>query len=356
MAKLKRYAAPNRAAVNLSATLTRDDVTFGDVTRAEFTAGDLALQQLGEILRDSGYRFTTVTPITHTRVNAAAPLWARDLRDIFGWSRPFRQDILPAPMLELMQRAQIIVPSGQGGRSTVRFSTVGDLTLMHSAFPTLADDAVFLGPDTYRFCALIKNVLKNSQNFASLETAAENTAVFRACDLGCGSGAAAIAIAQYHPRAEVIAVDINANALRFTRINAALAKAENIAPCHSNLLKAVAGNFDLIVANPPYLVDPELRTYRHGGDQLGAELSLAMLDAALPRLKRGGTFVLYTGVAMPDGGDDPLLRTVQQRLEKADMRWRYEEIDPDVFGEEVGHGAYRDIERIAAIALSVTRL
>jgi len=31
---------------------------------------------------------------------------------------------------------------------------------------------------------------------------------------------------------------------------------------------------DLIVANPPYLLDDQQRTYRHGGPLLGADLSL----------------------------------------------------------------------------------
>ena len=308
-----------------------------------FSWPDIALLRLGEILRDSGYRFTTVTPATHERVNGAAPLWARNLRDVFGWSRPFRQEILLRPMLELMHNAKVIAADGEGWRSTVRFSTLDDRIFVHSAFPTIADDAVFFGPDTYRFCAFVQRFLQPGSLY-----------VQRACDIGCGSGAAALAIAHTFPAADIYAVDINETALRMTGINAVLATAINVVATHSNLYSDVDGDFDLIVANPPYMVDPKKRAYRHGGEQHGAALSLAIVDAALPRLTPGGTLLLYTGAAVIDG-EDLFQRAVYERLKETGMRWRYDEIDPDVFGEEVGRDGYRDVERIAAIGLTVTR-
>ena len=36
--------------------------------------------------------------------------------------------------------------------------------------------------------------------------------------------------------------------------------------------------------------------------------------------------------------------------------WRYEELDPDVFGEELEVPAYRQVERIAAVLLTLRRL
>jgi hypothetical protein len=52
-----------------------------------------ALVALGHSLQAAGYRFTTVTPATHERVNARlGNAWATDLRGVFGWSRPFPPD------------------------------------------------------------------------------------------------------------------------------------------------------------------------------------------------------------------------------------------------------------------------
>jgi methylase of polypeptide subunit release factors len=98
-------------------------------------------------------------------------------------------------------------------------------------------------------------------------------------------------------------VDINDAALRLARVNAALAGVGNAVPRHSDLLSAAEGAFDLVVANPPYLLDPARRAYRHGGGRLGEGLSLAMLDAAVGRLAPGGTLLLYTGVAVVNGHD-----------------------------------------------------
>ncbi|WP_141119835.1 methyltransferase, partial [Mycobacterium avium] len=77
------------------------------------------------------------------------------------------------------------------------------LLLAHSAFPTEAADAVFFGPDTYRFASVIEESLR--QRFAPIR---------RAVDIGCGSGAGALLVARARPDAEVLAVDINPKALR----------------------------------------------------------------------------------------------------------------------------------------------
>ena len=123
---------------------------------------------------------------------------------------------------------------------------------------------------------------------------------------------------------------------------------------HSDLLTAVPGTFDLIVANPPYLVDPAARAYRHGGGDLGAGLSLAILDAGVERLAPGGTLLLYTGAAIVNG-QDPLRKAAAARLAGTGLRWSYREIDPDVFGEELDSGAYAEADRIAAVVLTVRK-
>ena len=307
-------------------------------------AQDRALLQLGQALRERGYHFITPTPLTHERVNRRPEnALASDLPGVFGWSRPFRHELLPTPLLELMDQARVLQPCAAHWRSTVRLSSLDGQLFLHSAFPTTASDAVFFGPDTYRFASAICCHLNRHTGV-----------IRRVVDIGCGSGAGAILAALARPQAEVLAVDINPEALRLTRINAALAGADNLRALHSDLLGAVDGAFDLILANPPYLVDPGERAYRHGGGPLGAGLSLAILDAALQRLAPGGTLLLYTGVAMHDN-QDPFLAEVRQRLQGSGFGWSYREVDPDVFGEELLGGAYVKCDRIAAVVLEVTR-
>ncbi|WP_376088578.1 iron-containing redox enzyme family protein [Roseomonas sp. CCTCC AB2023176] len=253
---------------------------------------DAALRGLAEAVRDTGYHFVTVTPATHARVNARPGNdRARNLRDVFGWSRPFVPEALPPGILDLMHRAGVVDEAGGGLlRSLVRISSLDGEVMLHSAYPTGAAGAVFFGPDTYRFAQAI-----------GAEMAARTAPVRRAVDVGAGAGPGGIVVAKAHPGAEVWLGDINEDALRLARVNAAVAHATNARAVHSDLLDGVGGEFDLIVSNPPYLLDPARRAYRHGGGALGEGLAVAILDAALGRLARAGTLVLYTGVAIVGG-------------------------------------------------------
>lgn len=308
-------------------------------------AADAALVRLAQAVRETGYSFVTPTPATIARVNARPGAgWATDLRGVFGWSRPFRDGTVPPAVLSLMRDAGVLADHPGGSRSLIRLSTLDGGTFLHSAYPTTAADAVFFGPDTYRFAAAI---------LAHRPAASPHPPVRRAVDVGCGAGPGAILVARAHPAAEVLAVDINDAALRFTRANAVLAGV-SVHAVNSNLLLGVEGAFDLIVANPPYLVDPTERAYRHGGGPLGAGLSLAILDAALDRLAAGGTLLLYTGAAVVNG-TDPFRDAAATRLAGVDAAWSYRELDPDVFGEELDGGAYAGADRIAAILLTVTK-
>ncbi|MFG0408145.1 methyltransferase [Pseudomonas sp. FYR_11] len=312
----------------------------------ERLASDGALLQLGQRLRADGYRFTCVTPATHARVMArSAGEQARTLRDVFGWSRPFSAKLLSGDqMAQLRQAGGLTAAPGDMWRSTVRWSTLDDLLLVHSAYPTEAADAVFFGPDSYRFAQVIHDHLRHTPN-----------RVEHAVDIGCGTGIGALLIARAAHHAQVCAVDINPLALRYIAVNAALAGVDNVSVKRSDLLDDVVGCFDLIVANPPYMLDVGERTYRHGGGPLGAELSLRIVEQARERLSPGGSLLLYTGVAIVDGRD-PLLEAVRLRLAGPTCSWVYREIDPDVFGEQLAEPGYEAVERIAAVALTVTRL
>ncbi|MNG93400.1 50S ribosomal protein L3 glutamine methyltransferase [compost metagenome] len=305
---------------------------------------DQALLQLGRRLLADGYRFTSVTPLTQLRNNQReGAQQAGTLRDIFGWNRPFSSSLLSLDEVAQMQLAQIIDEQGELLRSRVRWSSLHDLLFVHSAFPTDSSDAVFFGPDSYRFAQLIEAHLQ--QSFACIN---------HAVDIGCGAGVGAVLIARARRHAQVSAVDINPQALRLTAINVALAELANVSVEHSDVLQGITGTFDLIVANPPYMLDASERAYRHGGGALGAGLSLRIVEEALPRLAPGGTLLLYTGVAMLEGRD-PFLAALQAPLASPDWAWHYHELDPDVFGEQLLEPGYQQVERIAAVALSVTR-
>lgn len=309
---------------------------------AEDGARDAALLAVLRELRSSGYRFTTVTPATHARVvGRPGRERARTVADVFGWSLPFADGVLPAHWFALLRSAGIVVPHEDVWRSTVRVSTLGDAMFVHSAYPTVAADAVFFGPDTYRFADAIERWL------------ADGRPVGRAVDIGCGAGPGAIVVARARPSADVFAVDINDGALALTRLNAAINGAR-IDTRRSDLLSAVNGVFDLIVANPPYLLDRDERTYRHGGGRFGEGLSLSIAELARTRLAPGGTLLLYTGSVVCDGVD-AFRDAVASRLAGSGLDVAYREVDPDVFGEELLEPAYETADRIAAVVATIAR-
>jgi len=304
---------------------------------------DHPLVRLGRLLQKAGYAFTTTSPPSHRRVNAREHnATANDLRGVFGWNRPFDGSVINPDMLQLMDRAGILLTEGRLYRSALRASTLGGQLYFHSAYPTRDVDSVFFGPDTYRYEQVIDNAL------------AAGLPVQRAVDIGSGAGPGAIKVAAACPEAEVWAVDVNPKALALTALNAQLARLDNVQAAHSDVLKGVDGQFDLIVANPPFMVDDDQRTYCHGGGALGEGLSHANVDSAIARLAPGGRLVLYTCVAIIDGAD-PFRQQAGARLLAAGIHYEYREIDPDVFGGELGDDIHRDTDRIAAIALVATR-
>jgi len=296
-----------------------------------------ALAALLEALRVRDYHFITPTPLTHARVLARADKQvAGDLRDVFGWSLPFSPDVVGDSILRLLRNGDVLEQRGEHLRSLVRVSSLGADLFLHSAFPTTRSDAVFFGPDSYRFVRFLEEVLPVLPRAGHV------------VDVGTGSGVGALAAAQLLPDAEITLTDINPAALELAAINWAQSKLPAPHIVHGDTLAAVSNEIDVVIANPPYIADATHRTYRDGGGMHGAAVSVRWADDAARRLPSGGALAMYTGSAIV-GGEDPLREALTEVLSDFDVR--YEEIDPDVFGEELDREDYADVERIAAVGV-----
>jgi len=87
------------------------------------------------------------------------------------------------------------------------------------------------------------------------------TSGVRLADLGCGSGAVALAIASERPECSVIATDRSVAALAVARENATRLGLDRVAFRHGQWCAPLAGErFAMVVSNPPYVAagDPHL--------------------------------------------------------------------------------------------------
>ena len=300
------------------------------------------LAELLEALADRAYRFTTPTPSTCRRMVDKPMTRAPDLRDIFGWSRPFTEADLEPALWRLLRDAEAATQDAAGWRSSVRVSSVHERLFLHSAFPATAPDAVFLGPDSYRFADLIAAELASGGPVRTI------------LDVGTGAGVGGLVAERHAPGAKVVLSDINPKALALARVNADHAGAD-FEVRHAAGLEGAPADLDLIVSNPPYVAGESGRTYKDGGDLHGARLSLDWAIAGMRQLAPGGRFILYTGSTILDGGVDQFRHALEPAVAAQGYQLSYRELDPDIFSGELRRAAYADAERIAAVGAVITR-
>ena len=300
-----------------------------------------ALLELLQLLDAAGYDFVTVTNATHAIVaGRPAKAEARSLRDVFGWSRPFAPDLVPRRMVELLDAANLLEREGALLRSGIRVGRIHGRLIVHSAFGSTDPDSVFFSPDTYRFVEFVRSELVRLGG------------VRRLVDIGAGAGGGAIGAAPVLPGARLTLCDVNPAALRLARVNARHAGLE--VETVEGGVEAVRGAFDAAIANPPFMVDEESRTYRDGGDMHGARASLEWALATVERLQPGGRLLLYTGSAIVDG-EDRWRGALERELAARGCTVRYRELEVDIYGEELEKPAYADVERIAAVGVVVEK-
>jgi release factor glutamine methyltransferase len=111
----------------------------------------------------------------------------------------------------------------------------------------------------------------------------------RVLDIGTGSGAIALAIADELPECEVVATDTSSSALEVARLNAErLGLAERV-ELSRPLLPPGSSEFDLVVANLPYVseaewegLEPEVAKWEPREALLGGADGLDVLRATIP--------------------------------------------------------------------------
>ena len=127
----------------------------------------------------------------------------------------------------------------------------------------------------------------------------------RALDLCTGNGIQAILLAAHAER--VVATDVNERALAYAAFNAALNGADNVETRPGSFFEPVEGEqFDLVVANPPYVVSPENAYLFRDSGMPGDAVSEHVVRATPAALAPGGFACLLIAWALDP--DDPAER------------------------------------------------
>jgi len=171
----------------------------------------------------------------------------------------------------------------------------------------------------------------------------------RALDMGTGNGIQAILLAAH---AEcVVATDVNARALAYATFNASLNDVQNVETRLGSFFEPVEGEqFDLVVANPPYVVSPESAYLFRDGGLRGDGVSEHVVRSAPAALAPGAfASVLIAWALDPDdpaerprswltgsGCDAVLLHTsTDDPIETATV-WNRDLLDrPDAYAESL---------------------
>ena len=163
---------------------------------------------------------------------------------------------------------------------------------------TLSADTLVPRPDTETVVELALEAITPSNDVERS---------LRIADLGTGSGAILLALLSELPNAFGIGTDISLGALRTARHNAmSLGLTDRAAFVACSYASALAGPFDLIVSNPPYIrsgdiigLAVEVRAHDpsralDGGDD-GLDAYRALIPQAAALLQPGGALVVEVG-------------------------------------------------------------
>ncbi len=154
-------------------------------------------------------------------------------------------------------------------------------------------------PETEELCEIVTEKLFT-----------DSSAQLSILDLGTGSGAIALAMANHYKNAKVDAVDFSDDALALAKENAeSLALDVNI--FKSNWFENITNKYDLILSNPPYLTDDEVENATLEVKKFDPYTALAspeegmkdlrtILTSAREFLDDGGILVCECGLNQPE--------------------------------------------------------
>lgn len=192
------------------------------------------------------------------------------------------------------------------GNNVATYQTLLNRASQQEPIPYLIGHAPFFDMDLAVSPAVLIPRPETEELVMLAERAGRQWTAPRLVDIGTGSGCIAIALARKMARAQVTAVDLSPAALAIAQQNARQFAPDRITFVQGSLLQPVAGPFDLIVANLPYVTTAEWtelddgvklfepRLALDGGDD-GLLLVRELLRQAVDKLANDGVVLLEVG-------------------------------------------------------------
>ena len=156
----------------------------------------------------------------------------------------------------------------------------------------------------------------------------------RALDLGCGAGCQSLLAAAHCET--VVGSDLNERALNFARLNARLNGVENVEFRAGSFFTPAHGErFDLIVANPPFVISPENERIFRTGSAQGDHVSEHVIRQAPAYLEEGGLAIVLLNWHH-QGDEDWAARPVSWTAGNGCDNWllQFDSNDPLVYAAE----------------------
>jgi len=261
----------------ISLPLAIEEDLMLDVTKGLIQAGytlPASAERLG-VDKMNGIPFFRGTPTVRDRVTLLLDLFIREravlLTDL--------AEIFSAKQLDALQRMNLIGIQGVTVTSDFCLFPCYDKYIVtdHIGKNDAINQIMYLFTESYILGGMI-----------------ERKQVKRTLDLCTGSGVHAI-LASGHSE-EVIGVDINPRAITFSEFNAKLNGVKNVKFLLGDLFQPVEGEFDLLLANPPY--NPDVLTdagdnFWSGGAS-GMEILSRIVKGLPSYLSLGGTCMIIS--------------------------------------------------------------
>ncbi len=180
---------------------------------------------------------------------------------------------------------------------------------------------------------VVEAVLELAREAAGASSGAGETPPLHIVDVGTGSGAIALALAQEFPKAKIDATDISAEALEIARANAARHQlGARIKFHHVDLLGGLgAQKFDFVVSNPPYVgeseedeVQLEVRKFEPRNAVFAGPTGLEVIERLIPQAHKAlcpGGWLIFE-----------ISGTIADRVRKLLAGWRDVQLANDLQG------------------------